>query len=643
MCGIAGYFDGNTRGAEEALAVVSRMTDALRHRGPDDSGLWQDPTLPLTLGHRRLAILDLSTAGHQPMESMSGRYVIVYNGEVYNYSILRKELGALEGSLPWKGHSDTEVILEAIESWGLDAAVRRFNGMFAFAVWDRRERVLSLVRDRLGKKPLYYGWCGRRFFFASELKAIRASGVCENRIHRGAIALLLRMNYIPSPFSILEGVHKLPPGCILSLPESSLSPSGLIDANPLDSGPCSGRPYRYWSPRNAMEQKADDRGHDVMLGELGLLLRDAVALRMVADVPLGAFLSGGVDSSLVVAMMQAQSNRKVKTYAIGYHEPGDEAVFAKAVAEHLGTDHTELYVGPQDILSLVPRLPSLMDEPHGDIAIIPTFLVSQLARGGVTVVLSGDGGDELFAGYPRYIWAHDRWLREQKRFGWLGATGRKLAGRLAGIHLQERWLGDLGRTLTLESPEAVYQDWVFHWKDPTDVVLSACEPLSLVTSPAEWLTIQDPIQRMVYLDLASRLPDSIVSKVDRTSMLVSLETRAPLLDYRVVDFAATVPTEMKFHQGMGKWFLRELLHQYVPRELVERPKKGFKMPIATWMRGALKDWVLALLDPVRLRNEGYLREDVIAKKWHSHLSGSNCFSYQLWDILMFQAWIEVNC
>lgn len=645
MCGIAGYLDGKRgRGLDAARAVVVRMTDAIRHRGPDDEGQWQDPATGLTLGHRRLSILDLTEAGHQPMVSASGRYVMVYNGEVYNAASLRQELDAAAGPAAWKGHSDTETMLEAIERWGLDAAVRRFNGMFAFVVWDRQERILSLVRDRLGKKPLYYGWSEGSFLFASEIKAIRASGVANNRIHRGAIALLLRMNYIPSPHSILEGIHKLPPGCILTLPLSALASASGMDVNASDSGPCVGRPYRYWSARSVLEQGAANPlqgDHDAMLNELDGLLRDAVSLRMIADVPLGAFLSGGVDSSIVVALMQAQSSRPVKTYAIGFHEKGgDEAGFAKAVAEHLCTQHTELYVRPEDALALVPRLPAMSDEPHADLAVIPTFLVSQLARQEVTVALAGDGGDELFAGYPRYLWAHDRWIPEQKRFGWLGRTGKKAVAHMAGVPGAKDALGDLDRALSLESPESVYQDWVFHWRNPSEVVIGANEPLSLVTNPAEWSAMDDPIQRMVYLDLASRLPDSIVSKVDRTSMQVSLEARAPLLDYRVVEFAARVPTEMKFHEGMGKWFLRELLHRYVPRDLVERPKKGFKMPIATWMRGALKDWACALLDPARLRQEGYFQESVVTEKWQAHLAGSNRGSYLLWDVLMVQAWME---
>lgn len=642
MCGIAGIWDAASRlTADAAREALLRMTDAVRHRGPDDSGVWQDAGAGLTLGHRRLSILDLSAQGHQPMVSASGRYVIVFNGEIYNFSELRDELEKAGQAPSWRGHSDTEVLLACFEAWGPATALPRLNGMFAMGVWDRSTRLLTLIRDRMGKKPLFYGWSGGVFLFASEIKAIKAAGFAPMTINRSALPLLLRYNYIPSPHSIYDQIHKLQPACSLELNEGLGRDSTRVKVDVDEPG---SPVRRYWSAREMIEAGSREPvggSTDDVLAELDSRIRKAVSMRMVADVPLGAFLSGGVDSSLVVALMQAQSARPIRTFSIGYNEENsDEAVFARAVARHLGTEHTEWYMTGNEALDLVPSLPAMSDEPHGDTAIIPTYLVSKLARRDVTVAISGDGGDELFAGYPRYLWLQDRWKPEQARFRWAGSAGRVVLSRAAGWPVLKVGLGDLDRALRLESPEAVYRDWVFHWSNPSDVLMDAREPRTVVTNPVAGLSGVDPVQRMVFLDFASRLPDSIVAKVDRTSMQVSLEVRAPLLDYQVAEFAARIPVSLKLRGGRGKWILRELLHRYVPREMVDRPKKGFKMPIGEWLRGPLREWAQRLLDPLSMRQDGYFREEVVTRLWQDHLAGLNGGVYRLWDVLMFQAWKE---
>jgi len=651
MCGLTGFWEMAARRKEAELCrTVQEMAETLHHRGPDDGGEWADAGAGIALGFRRLAIVDLSPAGHQPMASASERYIIAFNGEVYNFEALRQELMGQSAAPAFRGHSDTEVMLAAIEAWGLEAAVKRFVGMFALALWDRQERVLHLVRDRLGIKPLYYGWMGNTLLFGSELKALRAHPAFRPEIDRDVLTLLLRHNYIPAPYSIYKGIRKLPPGTILTL-------RGTGEAEPVP----------YWSVRDAAAAGLADpfSGSEAEAADgLDALLREAVGMRMVADVPLGAFLSGGVDSSAVVALMQAQSSRPVQTFSIGFRESGyDEAPFAREVARHLGTDHTELYVSPEDAQAVIPTLPALYDEPFADSSQIPTFLVSQLARRRVTVSLSGDGGDELFAGYNRYFFAQNIW----DRIGWMPTGVRQaaagtltavpprtmdaLAQRLGSVlpkHLRHGGvsikLAKIADIMRADCPDTIYKTLVSHWEQPASLVLGmdGGEPPTALTGKDRWRGLPDFTQRMMYMDLMSYLPDDILAKVDRASMAVSLEARVPLLDHRVVEFAWRLPLSLKIREGQGKWLLRQVLYRYVPREMIERPKMGFGVPIDAWLRGPLRDWAEALLDERRLREEGFFEPAPIRAKWDEHLSGRRNWQYHLWDVLMFQAWHEKN-
>lgn len=659
MCGLAGFFRAPDQSANDLTMSLSRMTDAIVHRGPDDSGAWVDAELGVALGHRRLSILDLSSHGRQPMASISGRYVIVFNGEIYNHRALRKELElplssqsspvGYQRTTGWRGHSDTEVMLATFERWGTEGALGRFNGMFAFALWDRRERVLHLARDRLGEKPLYYGWMGDTFLFGSELKALKAHPAWRGEIDRGAVALYIRHNYIPAPYSIYRGIRKLLPAHTISIPV----------ANGKRETP---QPSPYWSAKAVAEAgtRKPFAGTQIEAVEsLDVLLRDAVALRMEADVPLGAFLSGGVDSSTVVALMQAQSSRPVRTFSIGFFEAGyNEAKQAQAVARHLGTEHTELYVTAAEAMAVIPGLPDVYDEPFADSSQIPTFLVSQMTRQHVTVALSGDGGDELFGGYNRYFWGRDIW----RSVGWVPQSLRRAIAHGISVlplrawdgffrvvypilprRLQANLPGDkfqkLAKILACSSPEEMYRRLVSQG-DPESVVLGAYEPPTALTDNAQWADVPDFTQRMMFLDLVSYLPDGILAKVDRASMAVSLEARVPLLDHRVVEFAWTLPLATKIRKGQGKWPMRSVLNMYVPRELIERPKMGFGVPVDVWLRGPLREWAENLLSDSRLYRDGYFHPAPIRQKWAEHVSGKRDWQYPLWGVLMFQAWLE---
>lgn len=651
MCGIAGFVGGDWGRRGDIAAILSRMGRSIRHRGPDHSDVWIDQSARVGFAHNRLAIVDLSPAGNQPMASASGRYVIAYNGEIYNHLAIRNQLADAELAPEWKGHSDTETLLAAIEAWGIRGAVERSTGMFAFALWDKAERTLTLARDRVGEKPLYYGRQSGDgpFLFASELKALTEHPQFRPEIDRGALTLLLRYNYIPAPFSIYRGIRKLPPGTILTMRSGAAEPS-------LDE---------YWSGAAVAETGTANPlklSDSEAIDQLEAKLDSAISGQMIADVPLGAFLSGGVDSSAVVALMQKLSPRAVKTFTIGFHEATyNEAEHAKAVARHLGTDHTELYVTAAEAREVIPKLPHIYDEPFADASQIPTHLVSSLAREHVTVSLSGDGGDELFGGYNRYLLTSQLWgkisaipkpLRAAAAHAMTALSpsawtrfGDAAGGMLPRI-AQVRRLGDKvhkgAPLLRSESVSDLYSGMVSLWREPESIVIGATEPPSQATGAVPELDGLNDIERMMALDMLGYLPGDILAKVDRAAMAVSLETRVPFLDRHLVEFAWRLPFHQKIRAGETKWILRQLLYRYVPSELIERPKMGFGVPIGDWLRGPLRDWAEALLDEDRLSSEGFFRPEPVGRMWQAHLRGTVDEQYRLWSVLMFQSWLEAN-
>jgi len=655
MCGLTGFFAPPESWPEHAEDTVRRMASTIFARGPDDSGTWSDQQHGIAFAHRRLSILDLSPAGHQPMHSHSGRYVIVFNGEIYNHLDLRKELDDSASGTSrfcWKGHSDTETLLAAIETWGLETTLKKAVGMFALALWDRQNRALKLARDRVGEKPLYYGWVRGALVFGSELKALRAFPGFDNPIERQALALYMRHNYVPAPWSIYQKIWKLPPGSWVEfdMPENTASADR-------------GQIRKYWSFRDTAQAGIQNpfRGSEAQaIDALEQHIRQSLRGQMLADVPLGAFLSGGIDSSTIVALMQSISSTPVKTFTIGFHEGEyDEAKHAKAVARHLGTDHTEWYLSPQDALDVIPTLPALYDEPFADSSQIPTHLVSKLARQHVTVSLSGDAGDELFGGYNRYFWTMSIW----KKLSRLPHPIRKALSSGASAISPAAWNrifssvefalpsrlrysnpGDkLHKAASLfgaKQPEDIYLKLVSHWDDPAAVVLGAVEPETAVTDTDQWLDCDDIERRMMYLDSVTYLPDDILVKVDRAAMGVSLETRVPFLDHRLIEFAWSIPLSMKIREGQGKWLLKQVLYRHIPREIMDRPKMGFGVPIEQWLRGPLRGWAEDLLSAERLEREGFFNPVPVRQKWEEHLSGRRNWAYYLWDVLMFQAWMD---
>lgn len=631
MCGLSGFLFPGGNGPE-AESILRKMTHSLEHRGPDDSGIWCDHDAGINLGHTRLAILDVSPLGHQPMISTGGRFVITYNGEIYNHQEIRGKLAA--SGATFRGNSDTETLVESIAAWGVKRTIKQCIGMFAFAVWDRQERELWLGRDRLGIKPLYYGFAGKTIVFGSELKALMAHSDFKRQIDPNALSLYFRHGYIPSPHCIFKKTYKLEPGSLLKFKASSLSGETLPT------------PDKYWDLCSIWKQgelRPYKNDAEAATSDLEALLTDAVGLRMLSDVPLGAFLSGGIDSSTIVALMQKQSPKPIKTFSIGFEDKElNEAEHAKAIAHHLGTDHTSIYITARTMRDIIPDIPTFWDEPFADSSQIPTYCVSQLTRRDVTVCLSGDGGDELFAGYSRYGWANT-WNSINK----MPPVLRRMAKSLK--HLPPSFFNILGPigpkihwrldALGMQTFQEYYRYFVSTNKAPDSFVLSSKEPQTALTSD-QFSISDDTTRQMTLWDTAMYLPDDILTKVDRASMAVSLEARVPLLDHRVVEFAASLPSTMKVRDGLQKWILRQVLYKHVPRKLVERPKQGFAVPLQQWLSNDLRDWCEDLLDPTTIAAQGYIDSEQVASMWHRFKSGEHIWCHQLWQILMFQSWLS---
>ncbi len=656
MCGIAGFLGTGHLSPEAASSISREMADRLAHRGPDDAGVWLDPGAGVVLAHRRLAVVDRSPAGHQPMRSASGQRMIVFNGEIYNHQDLRHQLDAEVRGISWRGYSDTETLLAAIECWGLEEALRASTGMFALALWDREDRALWLARDRIGEKPLYYGWQNGVFLFGSELKALAAHPAFAGDIDRGALAQLLQYGYVSSPWSIYEGICKLPPGTYVRI---------AVGAASREVGDLP-EPRPYWSLRDAMTvgragpfQGTPEEAADV-LNDLLLL---AVRRQMVTDVPLGAFLSGGIDSSAVVALMQAQSTRPVRTFTIGFDEAGyDEVPYAKAVASHLGAEHTEMYVSARQVLDVVPLLPDLFDEPFADPSQIPTFLVAGMARRHVTVALSGDGGDELFGGYGWYssvprLWTSWRrldWplplcrLVESATLTLASGLGTMLGDRrlppIYGRRLTPDRLGKLAAMVTCRTREEFYWRSRSFWPNPHAIMRGTSLSGAVMNEPAICTGALEFAEWMMAVDTLGYLPDDILVKLDRAAMAVSLETRAPFLDHDVVEFVWRLPLPFRIRGVESKWILRQVLRKYLPMRLVDRPKAGFSVPLGSWLRGSLRDWAESLLDERRLLQEGFFESGPVRRTWLAFLKAHDDeyagLAQLLWNILIFQAWLE---
>jgi asparagine synthase (glutamine-hydrolysing) len=647
MCGIAGLIRLNQDlSGEELKALVTAMTDEIRHRGPDDEGCWVDQEQSLALGHRRLSIIDLSEHGHQPMMSACQRFVLVFNGEIYNHNLLRKKLEEAGIAPVWNGHSDTEVMLCCFAHWGVEETLKQMNGMFALALWDRKTKTLYLARDRMGEKPLYYANMQGEFGFASELKALKRMPSFKKTINRQVLALYCRLGYVPGSHCIYENVAKVLPGQYLEIRLEGGQPQ--ITTN------------TYWSFNAVVEAGLNNpiQCEASAKKQLDILLREATALRMESDVPLGVFLSGGVDSSLIAALAQAESDKCISTYSIGFEEQAyDEAGFAREVASHIGSRHTEMYVGAQDALDVIPTLPAMYDEPFADPSQIPTHLVAKMARQHITVALSGDAGDELFGGYKRYFWARKMWRGIDaipKPFRHLISSGLDTISPDQWDHLLKLTSPVLGRKLSTavsgdrihkmaplfrsDTPESMYHELISIWPSTGELCKGQIEASSDYSRNEGGVEVDNFFHKMMYLDSLCYLPDDILTKVDRATMSVSLEGRIPFLDHRVVEFAWTLPLEMKVKGNEGKYILKELLDQYVPRKLIERPKAGFGVPLDVWLRGPLKDWAADLLSPENIESDGFFDNQVIQQTWQEFQSGARNWQQRLWHILMFMAW-----
>lgn len=646
MCGFVGFVDTQSKlGKENWHEVLANMSNAIKHRGPDDCGAWIDDIANVGLAHQRLSIQDLSAAGHQPMHSSTERYVLVFNGEIYNHIALRRELNN-EFNVNWAGHSDTETLLAAIEVWGLKKTLRKSVGMFALALFDTKTGELSLARDRVGEKPLYYGLVNGILFFGSELKAFKKHPLFFPKINRQAIALLMRHKYIPAPYSIYEEIKKLEPASILTINiDSDLPKRFQFDSD------------RYWSSSDIYKRRPDNSFTDnEVVGLLESKLSDSLNLQKMSDVPLGAFLSGGIDSSTIVALLQKQSVNKVKTFSVGFEQKDfNEAEQAKKVAEHLGTDHCELYVSEKDALGVIPKLSDIWDEPFADSSQIPTYLISKLASEYVTVVLSGDGGDELFGGYSRYQNALNLWdkynsvpsavLNSLSLFKNTNDRSGSALDKLFGQEGKGTFSHAISKARYLETVKdfpSLYKNVLSTWKEPEHIVLNSKEPKTTLSLETNLSNFADSLTWMTYQDFNMYLPDDVLVKVDRASMAASLETRVPLLDHRMIEFAAELHTRQKIKNGITKAPLRELLYKYVPKELVDRPKRGFSVPIDSWLRGPLKDWAESLLNETALSKFDVFNVPVVRKYWREHLSGKRNWHYYLWSVLMVQNWLENN-
>ena len=648
MCGITGFIEYRGGSADDLARLCQRMTDTITHRGPDGEGVWVDPNFPVAIGHRRLSIIDLSEAGAQPMVSASGRYVLAFNGEIYNFRRLREEPGIRD--YPFQGHSDSEVILATIEHLGAEKAISRLEGMFAVSLWDREECSLWLARDRVGKKPLYYGWCNNSFLYGSELKALRRHPAFDDELDRDALGQYLQYGWVSQPNSIYRQIRKLPPGCLLKVP--------------LGGEPWQAQPQQYWSAAEVAEQgerRPFAGSYEDAIDALEKTLREAVSDRMVADVELGALLSGGIDSSMIVALMQGLSDRPVKTFSIGFSEKAyNEAEYAKAVANSLKTDHYEMYVTPQQALGVVEQLPHIYDEPFADSSQIPTYLVSKLAREQLKVVLTGDGGDEQMAGYRRYRNCLKLWRNVQSVPGPIREAMRPVtrsmgAGSLrwANRYIQKgttapgwtRKLAKISQRSENWDAKSIQQILANKFNGGLTIdqfVAGAQTPLTPLTDPAHWPDVEDPLLAMLHYDYTGYLSDDILVKVDRASMAVGLEARAPLLDQRVLELVWSLPRGYLFDGEVGKRVLRDLLMRHVPRKLIDRPKRGFSVPVKEWLVGPLRDWAEDLLSEQRLREQGIFEVGRVREAWQQNLHGWANHSELLWSLLMFQAWWQAQ-
>ena len=639
MCGIAGYL-GEIPNSNNLLF---EMINAVNHRGPDNHGIWFDENAGIGFAHSRLSILDLSPAGNQPMHSVSNNLVMIFNGEIYNHNEIRSELEKISNR-NWRGHSDTETLLAAIEEWGLDSALRKTKGMFALALWDKLNKKLSLARDRLGEKPLYYGWVNEQFVFASELKSIKKFPCFNNQIDRSSLALFLRFNSIPAPHSIYQDIYKLEPGQIIKF---------YADSKKTEK-------HDFWSIEKVYKEARKAKSSltpSEAVNKLESVLSNAVSSQMQSDVALGAFLSGGIDSSTIVSLMQSHSDVNVNTFSIGFNSKDfDEAQHARMVAKHLGTNHFEKYVTDRDALDVIPHLSEIYDEPFADSSQIPTFLVSQFAKHEVTVALSGDAGDELFGGYNRYVFSDKIFSKIAKAPNLI----RKLISQTIFSMSEDKWdiiLGGLlnkryanighklhkaANVLPAESIRNLHFQLISQIHNPSDWLINANEYKTILNDGIERFAELNSVEQMMAYDLITYLPTDILTKVDRAAMAVSLETRVPFLDLEVIEFSALLPMEFKIRNGVTKWALREILYKHVPKDLIERPKMGFAVPLAEWLRGPLKDWAESLLDEKRLHQEGFFNVEFVRSKWAQHLSGNQNWHHQLWNVLMFQAWLEKN-